>query len=96
MQARTVLNTLQEHITVLFPPPPPSKHRNSIVLPRVPTFTPGEKALVARWRAYLKWEESNPLDIDEKDKTQLHARIGLIYRQALVKLRFSPEIWCGF
>ena len=25
MQARTVLNTLQEHLNILFPPPPPSK-----------------------------------------------------------------------
>ena len=70
MQARTVLNTLQEHLTVLFPPPPPSKFRNTIWLPRVPSFNAGEKALVARWRAYLKWEESNPLEIEEKDKAQ--------------------------
>lgn len=93
MQARTVLNTLQEHLTVLFPPPPPSKHRNSIWLPRVPTYAAGEKALVARWRAYLKWEESNPLEIEEKDKAQLHSRLQSVYRKAVVRMRFYPEIW---
>ncbi|GJE94378.1 HAT and Suf domain-containing protein [Phanerochaete sordida] len=93
MQARTVLNALQEHLTVLFPPAPPSKHRNAIVLPRVPTFASGEKALVARWRAYLKWEESNPLEIEEKDKAQLHSRLQSVYRKAIVRMRFYPEIW---
>ncbi|EKM58947.1 uncharacterized protein PHACADRAFT_249079 [Phanerochaete carnosa HHB-10118-sp] len=93
MQARTVLNTLQEHLIVLFPPPPPSKHRSSIWLPRVPTFAAGEKALVARWRAYLKWEESNPLEIEEKDKAQLHSRLQSVYRKAVVRMRFYPEIW---
>ena len=93
MQARTVLNTLQEHLTVLFPPPPPSKFRNTIWLPRVPSFTAGEKALVARWRAYLKWEESNPLEIEEKDKAQLHSRLQSVYRKAVVRMRFYPEIW---
>ncbi|KIP07568.1 hypothetical protein PHLGIDRAFT_105533 [Phlebiopsis gigantea 11061_1 CR5-6] len=93
MQARTVLTALQEHLTVLFPPSPPSKYRTSIWLPRVPTFTAGEKALQARWRAYLKWEESNPLEIDAPEKQQLQNRLQSVYRKALVRMRFYPEIW---
>ena len=63
------------------------------MLPRVPTFAPGEKALVARWRAYLKWEETNPLEIEDKDIAQLHSRLQSVYRKAIVRMRFYPEIW---
>ncbi|OCH93262.1 Suf-domain-containing protein [Obba rivulosa] len=94
MQARTVLTQLQEHLTVLFPPPPPSKSaRPPIWLPRQPTFNAGDKALAGRWRMYLKWEESNPLEIEEKDKTSLIARIQSVYRKAVVRMRFFSEIW---
>ena len=94
MQARTVLTTLQEHLTVLIPPVPATK--GSIWLPRVPNFSAGDKALVGRWRIYLKWEEGNPLEIEEKDKAQLHTRLQGVYRKALVRMRFFSEIWCVF
>lgn len=95
MQARTVLNTLQEHLTILFPPPPPSKSaRPPIWLPRPPTFNAGDRALVGRWRQYLKWEESNPLKLDDKDKGNLHARLQGVYKKAVVRMRFFSEIWC--
>ncbi|KAI0734823.1 Suf-domain-containing protein [Fomitopsis betulina] len=94
MQARTVLNTLQEHLTILFPPPPPSKSsRPPIWLPRPPTFNAGDRALVSRWRQYLKWEESNPLKLDDKDKGNLHARLQGVYKKAVVRMRFFSEIW---
>ena len=97
MQARTVYNQLQEHLTVLFPPAPPTKPgRTAIYLPRAPTFTSPDKALVGRWRKYLKWEESNPLETEDKDKSQLHARIQSVYRKAIVRMRYFPEIWCVF
>lgn len=93
MRARTVLNALREHITVLFPPAPDSRSRTSISLPRPPTFNAGDKALVRRWRIYLKWEEGNPLEIEDKDKAQLRLRIQGVYRKALVCMRFFPDIW---
>ncbi|PCH41737.1 hypothetical protein WOLCODRAFT_69750 [Wolfiporia cocos MD-104 SS10] len=94
MQARTVLVQLQEHLTVLFPPPPPSRNgRPAIWLPRQPTFSAGDRALLTRWRAYLKWEESNPLQLDEKDKAKLIARLQGIYKKAIVRMRFFSEIW---
>ncbi|OSX60713.1 hypothetical protein POSPLADRAFT_1183237 [Postia placenta MAD-698-R-SB12] len=94
MQARTVLNQLQEHLTVLFPPPPPSRTgRPPIWLPRQPTFSAGDKALVGRWRMYLKWEEGNPLVIDEKEKATFVQRMQGVYRKAVVRMRFFSEIW---
>ncbi|KAH9950118.1 Suf-domain-containing protein [Amylocystis lapponica] len=94
MQARTVLNQLQEHLTVLFPPPPPSHTaRPAIWLPRQPTFNAGDKALVGRWRMYLKWEESNPLEIEEKERATLLTRVQGVYRKATVRMRFFSEVW---
>ncbi|OSD01936.1 Suf-domain-containing protein [Trametes coccinea BRFM310] len=94
MQARTVLNQLQEHLTVLFPPPPPPKNnRPAIWLPRPPTFNPNDRALVQRWRLYLKWEESNPLEIEEKDRTTFLQRVQSVYRKAVVRMRYYSEIW---
>lgn len=93
MQARTVLHQLSEHLTVLFAPPPASKSRSNIWLPRPPTFNAGDKALVGRWRMYLKWEEGNPLEIEEKDHNALQLRVLSVYRKALVRMRFFPEIW---
>ena len=94
MQARTVLREMRARLSALSHPSPQPNWK--LPLPQPLTYTSQERHMLNGWKTYLLWEESNPLDIDEKDKTQLHARIGLIYRQALVKLRFSPEIWCGF
>ena len=97
MQARTVLSSLQEHLATLFPPMPQAESKGgSIYLPRMPTFNANDKALVGRWRQYLKWEESNPLETEDKDKSQLHARIQSVYRKAIVRMRYFPEIWCVF
>ncbi|KAI0637539.1 Suf-domain-containing protein [Trametes polyzona] len=93
MQARTVLNQLQEHITVLFPPPSSRGNRPAIWLPRPPTFNQGDKALVQRWRLYLKWEESNPLEIEEKDRATFLQRVQSVYRKAVVRMRYYSEIW---
>ncbi|KAI0352491.1 Suf-domain-containing protein [Trametes cingulata] len=94
MQARTVLNQLQEHLSVLFPPPPPQKgNRPSIWLPRPPTHNQADKALISRWRLYLKWEESNPLEIEEKDRATFLQRMQSVYRKAVVRMRYYSEIW---
>ncbi len=44
--------------------------------------SPPDLALVGAWKACLKWEESNPLQIKEKDKACLITRI-----------QYYPEIW---
>lgn len=95
MQARTVLRQLQKHLGPLFPPlpPSPSPNRPYLFLPSLPTFSPPERALVGAWKAYLKWEENNPLEIEEKDKALLIARIQGVYRKAVIRMRFFSEIW---
>ncbi|KAG5219406.1 mRNA 3'-end-processing protein [Salix suchowensis] len=76
MQARTVLRQLQKHLGPLFPPlAPSSRHR----------------ALVGAWKAYLKWEESNPLEIEEKDKASLITRIQSVYRKAVIRMRYYSK-----
>ncbi|KAI9612158.1 hypothetical protein H4Q26_008251 [Puccinia striiformis f. sp. tritici PST-130] len=44
-----------------------------------------------QWKTYLAWEEKNPLEIT--DKNLLNTRIQYAYRQAIMHMRFYPEIW---
>nr|GAT43052.1 predicted protein [Mycena chlorophos] len=89
MQARTVLRQLSNHLSGLNLINPNA----GLALPSPPTFTPAERQLVGRWKAYLKWEESNPLEIEDNDKAILITRVQLMYRKALVRMRYYPEIW---
>ncbi|KAI1783642.1 hypothetical protein LXA43DRAFT_1130766 [Ganoderma leucocontextum] len=50
-------------------------------------------ALVARWRLYLKWEEGNPLEIEESNWSVLLQRVQSVYKKAIVRMRFYSEIW---
>ena len=70
MQARTVLRQLVNHVGAIYPPP---KSENFI--PSLPKFDASERALVDKWKAYLKWEEGNPLEIEDKDRSTLITRI---------------------
>lgn len=94
MQARTVLRQLQRHMAALYPPAPPSaSSRPSLFLPTIPTFNATERTSMGAWRNYLKWEESNPLELEEKDKAILITRIQGVYRKAVIRMRFYSEIW---
>lgn len=76
------------------------------LLPRVPAWAtsgvPGaagadaalwsrERSQIEAWKEYLKWEESNPLLIE--DPPTLQARVVTAYRKATMFLRFYPEVW---
>ncbi|KAJ7050847.1 Suf-domain-containing protein [Mycena amicta] len=89
MQARTVLRQLSNHLSGLNL----SNPQGGLSLPAPPSFSPIERQLVGRWKSYLKWEEGNPLEIEEKDKATLISRVQLMYRKALVRMRYYPEIW---
>ncbi|KAF8075815.1 hypothetical protein FPV67DRAFT_1469355 [Lyophyllum atratum] len=94
MQARTTLRQLTNHVATLYPIPPPSApNRPELLLPSLPTFTAGERALVGKWKAYLKWEESNPLEVEDKDRAVLVSRIQGVYRKAVIRMRYYTEIW---
>lgn len=96
MQARTTLRQLINHVSGLYPPPPaipaPFNHPE-LLLPSLPTFDAAERSLVGKWKAYLKWEESNPLEIEEKDRAVLISRIQGVYRKAVIRMRYYTEIW---
>ncbi|KAJ7717418.1 hypothetical protein DFH07DRAFT_762011 [Mycena maculata] len=87
MRARTVLRQLSVHLQGLGTTGDQSK----LFIPALPTFSPQERPLIGRWKAYLKWEESNPLEIEEK--RTLNSRIQMAYRKAIVRMRYYPEIW---
>jgi len=89
MQARTVLRQLSNHISSLYPPSP----QDEIYLPSLPKFDTAERLLVGKWKSYLKWEEGNPLEIEEKDKATLVTRIMGVYRKAVIRMRYYTEIW---
>jgi len=61
------------------------------VLPPRPTFNENDRQLVSAWKAYLKWEEGNPLVIDDTDV--LAARVGYALRKCLGEMRHYPELW---
>ncbi|KAF9567671.1 Suf-domain-containing protein [Agrocybe pediades] len=88
MQARTVLRQLVNHVGPLYP-----ATNEDMYLPPLPTFDASERALVGKWKAYLKWEESNPLELEEKDKATLITRIQCVYRKAVIRMRYYTEIW---
>ena len=43
------------------------------------------------WQRYLDWEKSDPLKIE--DAATRYARTSFAYKQAMMTLRFYPEIW---
>ncbi|KAK1231479.1 mRNA 3'-end-processing protein rna14 [Marasmius sp. AFHP31] len=96
MQAKSTLRELTKHTSPLYPPATqttPNTSPGDFFLPTLPSFTATERQNVGRWKSYLKWEESNPLMLEEKDKATLIARIQSAYRKATVRMRYFPEIW---
>ncbi|KAF9530907.1 hypothetical protein CPB83DRAFT_919848 [Crepidotus variabilis] len=89
MQARTVYRQLTNHINPLYALHPPQE----LYIPSLPKFDGVERALVGKWKAYLKWEEGNPLEIEDKDKATLTTRIMGVYRKAVIRMRYYTEIW---
>lgn len=67
-------------------------HLYSPVLPHRPDWSSSEHvAGLERWKAYLEYEEKNPLEIE--DPAQLYQRVAFAYRKAIANLRFFSEIW---
>ncbi|CAE6450936.1 unnamed protein product [Rhizoctonia solani] len=60
-------------------------------LPTPPTWTESDRAAVQGWKAYVKWEESNPLDLE--DTAAWHGRVSAAHRKACAAMQFYPEIW---
>lgn len=45
------------------------------------------------WKRWINWEKGDPLVLKEDDLAAYKARVVYVYKQALMALRFLPEIW---
>ncbi|KAJ8094995.1 mRNA 3'-end-processing protein rna14 [Marasmius tenuissimus] len=95
IQAKSVLRELIKHTNSLYPSATPLRSGEipDLFLPMKPSFSAQERQMVGKWKAYLKWEEGNPLELEAKDKGTLISRVQSAYRKAIIKMRFYPEIW---
>lgn len=48
---------------------------------------------LALWKKWIKWEKEDPVVIAKEDPTAFNNRIIYVYKQALMALRFWPEMW---
>lgn len=46
------------------------------------------------WKRWIAWEKEDPLVLKEEDEVAYKDRILFVYKQALMALRFWPELWC--
>ncbi|KAJ5887941.1 RNA-processing protein HAT helix [Penicillium taxi] len=67
-------------------------------LPRLPPF-PGAEGDVEFahqldiWKHWITWEKEDPLVLKDEDAAAFKSRVLYVYKQALMALRFLPEIW---
>ncbi|MCJ1311006.1 mRNA 3'-end-processing protein rna14 [Agyrium rufum] len=45
------------------------------------------------WRRWILWEKEDPLVLKEENPQEYKSRIVFAYKQALMALRFRPEMW---
>lgn len=45
------------------------------------------------WKRWISWEKGDPLVLREDDLAAYKTRVAYVYKQALMALRFLPEIW---
>lgn len=46
------------------------------------------------WMRWIRWEKEDPLVLKQEDIAAYRARILFVYKQALMAMRFWPELWC--
>ncbi|KAK2754062.1 Cleavage stimulation factor subunit 3 [Arachnomyces sp. PD_36] len=69
-----------------------------VTLPRLPPAPgcDGEDDFnrqVQIWKRWIQWEKDDPLVLKEEDAPGYRTRILYVYKQALMAMRFVPEIW---
>ena len=67
-------------------------------LPRLPPalgFDGDDEYLrqVELWNRWIRWEKNDPLVLKDDDVAGYRARIVYVYKQAVMALRFWPEVW---
>lgn len=48
---------------------------------------------VELWKAWIRWEKTDPLVLKDEDPAAYKARVVYVYKQASMALRFWPGIW---
>ncbi|CAH1762453.1 5618_t:CDS:10 [Entrophospora sp. SA101] len=61
------------------------------IIPVPPKWTKQEKEQLSYWKDWIDWEKSNPLSLE--DQSALSQRVMYAYKQAMMYLRFYPELW---
>lgn len=64
-------------------------------LPPAPGFEGDQEYLeqVRLWKAWITWEKDDPLILQPDDSITYRQRVLQVYKQALMALRFWPELW---
>ncbi|KAJ7801935.1 hypothetical protein B0H14DRAFT_3489077 [Mycena olivaceomarginata] len=88
VQARNVLSQLTSHLQGLGG----TDGTSGIFLPALSTFSSEERQLIGRWKAYLRWEEADPLGIKDEDRSIFTSRVEKVYSKAVIHMRYYPEI----
>ncbi|KAI0711702.1 hypothetical protein C8Q76DRAFT_623595 [Earliella scabrosa] len=84
---------IEENFLSLWSPPPTSSTEPDISFPVLPIHDQQSQGLVKRWRQYLLWEESDPLELGQISQQAYLDRVRHAYRKAMVRMRYYPEIW---
>ncbi|GJN82859.1 CFIA complex component Rna14 [Purpureocillium lilacinum] len=71
------------------------KRTNLPRLPPAPGFDGDEdfKTQVEVWKKWIAWEKDDPLVLKDDEPPAFRQRVLYCYKQALMALRFWPEIW---
>lgn len=46
------------------------------------------------WKRWIQWEKTDPLVLKQDDIAAYRDRVVFVYKQALMAMRFWPELWC--
>lgn len=88
MSARSA-NTALENVT---------RDLQRTTLPRLPPVSGFEgyqeyQHQVEQWKKWIAWEQEDPLVLGEDEPEVFKQRVLYVYKQAVMALRFWPEIW---
>lgn len=71
---------------------------NRTSIPRLPPVPGSEGDIefsqqVEIWKRWIEWEKMDPLVLKEDEPSVFKTRVVYVYKQALMALRFLPEVW---